>query len=82
MFTFRAEHWHSSDGPARSYEVFEASHYRVKSVKGTDGYEVELAHWPLEASKEPSLTLYVGSNNPFSSIYVMNQNGKTVDTIR
>ena len=79
MFTFRCQCNYSSDVPAQgNYYVCSGDSYKVtRDVKETQIFITQQGQqFPDGAS------LFVGPDSTFSQVYVMNEEGKTVDTIR
>lgn len=84
MFTFRAEQHQSTSSHVPTYQVWQAASYAVSGAD--DGLQVELVGGKLPAGaaspEGSSLMLYVGDKNTYACVYIMNDAGKTIDTIR
>ncbi len=79
MFTLRCEKQMIAgvDGnDAADYAVYEADLYEVKNSTGSGSAELKIFN-----GGNSFLVIFIGPNDQFSKVYVMNADGKTVDTI-
>lgn len=96
MFTFRAER-HSLGEFVPEYAVYEAETYRVSPMPPREdvgeagvapthprrgGLRVALIGGSFPIYGESEIHLEVGQDLPHAIVFVMNRNGKTIDTIR
>ena len=79
MFTFRCEKQMKADSDgndAADYAVYEADLYEVKQNTAAGGAELNML-----IGGNSFLVIFIGPNDQFAKVYVMNSDGKTVDTI-
>lgn len=74
MFSIRAEK-HTQDNEFPDYCVYEADVYEVTKSIEPDRAEVKMF------DGGDSFFIFIGAKEPFVKAYVMNADGKTVDTI-
>jgi len=84
MFIIKAETRQAGNGGA-GYSMYDAERVRVakSTIAGSDpGPYPELEVWLYDASGHEKAILYVGHGlDHFSHVYIMNANGKTVDSV-
>lgn len=84
MFTFRACANSFAPGPSMNdYDVYSAERYTVKHTVLLSG-AVEIQVWLCDGKNTfpEGHTLSVGLDSQYSQVFVMNEKGKTIDTIR
>jgi hypothetical protein len=84
MFIIKAETRQAGSNGA-GYSMYDAERVRVakSTIAGTDPVPYpELEVWLYDASGHEKAILYVGHGlDHFSHVYIMNANGKTVDSV-
>ncbi len=77
MFTIRAENHQGG------YSVYSCENYSVGNLDGSEsGPETHISLFESPDSPAAFVTITVGDNQSYHSVYVTNQSGRTVDSIR